>query len=65
MSAVLVLGRIAHEQTQRVEDFEDWLARWVAHVSDRGEYLKQVGAERMQSLGVKEHAYTAPADFGY
>jgi len=54
-----------HEQTRRVEDFEDWLARWVAHVSDRGEYLKQVGAERMQSLGVKEHAYTAPADFGY
>jgi glutaconate CoA-transferase subunit A len=53
-----------HEQTRRVEDFEDWLARWVVHVSDRGEYLKQVGAERMQSLGVKEHAYTAPADFG-
>jgi glutaconate CoA-transferase, subunit A len=54
-----------HEQTRRVEDFEDWLARWVVHVSDRGEYLKQVGAERMQSLGVKEHAYSAPADFGY
>jgi glutaconate CoA-transferase subunit A len=54
-----------HEQTRRVEDFEDWLARWVVYVSDRGEYLKQVGAERMQSLGVKEHAYTAPADFGY
>ena len=54
-----------HEQTRRVEDFEDWLARWVVHVSDRGEYLKQVGAERIQSLGVKEHAYTAPADFGY
>lgn len=54
-----------HEQTRRVEDFEDWLARWVVHVSDRGEYLKQIGAERIQSLGVKEHAYTAPADFGY
>jgi len=54
-----------HEQTRRVEDFEDWLARWVVHVSDRGEYLKQVGAERIQSLGVKEHAYTATADFGY
>ncbi len=54
-----------HEQTRRVEDFEDWLTRWVLNVSDRSEYLKQVGAERMQSLGVKEHAYTAPADFGY
>jgi glutaconate CoA-transferase, subunit A len=54
-----------HEQTRRVEDFEDWLARWVVHVTNRGEYLKQVGAERIQSLRVKEHAYTAPADFGY
>src|SRR6202522_1136746 len=54
-----------HEQTRRVEDFEDWLARGGGHASDRGEYLTQVGAERIQSLGVKEHAYTAPADFGY
>jgi glutaconate CoA-transferase, subunit A len=54
-----------HEQTRRVEDFEDWLARWVAGASDRGEYLKQLGAERVQTLGVKEHSYSAPADFGY
>jgi glutaconate CoA-transferase, subunit A len=54
-----------HEQTRRVEDFEDWLAQWVVHVSDRREYLKQLGAARVQSLGVKEHAYSAPADFGY
>ncbi len=54
-----------HEQTRRVEDFQDWLARWVARVGDRGEYLKQIGAERMQNLEVKEHAYTVPADFGY
>ena len=54
-----------HEQTRRVQGFEEWLAQWVAHVGDRGEYLKQVGAAQMQSLGVKEHAYTVPADFGY
>jgi glutaconate CoA-transferase subunit A len=54
-----------HEQTRRVEDFEDWLARWVVHMSNRGEYLKLVGAERMQTLGVNEHAYSAPVDFGY
>jgi glutaconate CoA-transferase, subunit A len=54
-----------HEQTRRVEDFEDWLAQWVVHVSDRSEYLEQVGASQMQTLGVKEHAYSAPADFGY
>jgi glutaconate CoA-transferase, subunit A len=54
-----------HEQTRRAEDFEDWLAQWVMRVSDRSEYLKQVGASQMQNLGVKDHAYTVPADFGY
>jgi glutaconate CoA-transferase, subunit A len=54
-----------HEQTRRAEDFEDWLAQWVMRVSDRSEYLKQVGAAQMQSLGVKDHAYTVPADYGY
>ena len=54
-----------HEQTRRAEDFEDWLARWVMRVSDRSEYLKQIGEAQMQSLGVKDHAYTVPADFGY
>jgi glutaconate CoA-transferase, subunit A len=54
-----------HEQTRRVEDFEDWLARWVVRPKDRGEYLKQLGTPRAQSLEVKEHAYTVPADFGY
>ena len=54
-----------HEQTRRAEDFEDWLAQWVVRVSDRGEYLKRLGAERVQTLRVKEHAFGAPADFGY
>ena len=54
-----------HEQTRRLEDFEDWLAHWVVHVTDRKEYWKQLGAGRVESLAVKEHAYSAPADFGY
>jgi glutaconate CoA-transferase, subunit A len=54
-----------HEQTWRLEDFEVWLAHWVLHVADRQEYLKQLGAARVESLAVKEHAYSAPADFGY
>jgi glutaconate CoA-transferase subunit A len=54
-----------HEQTRRAEDFEDWLAQWVMRVSDRSEYLKQVGAAQMQNLEVKDHAYTVPADYGY
>jgi glutaconate CoA-transferase subunit A len=54
-----------HEQTRRVEDFEDWLSQWVVRVNDRAEYLNRLGAPRIQNLGVKEHAYSAPADFGY
>jgi glutaconate CoA-transferase, subunit A len=54
-----------HEQTRRLEDFEDWLAHWVVHLTDRQEYWKQLGAGRVESLAVKEHAYSAPADFGY
>jgi glutaconate CoA-transferase, subunit A len=54
-----------HEQTRRLEDFEDWLAHWVVQVSDRQEYSKLLGADRVQSLAVKEHAFCAPADFGY
>src|SRR6202046_5160148 len=54
-----------HEQTRRVEDFEDWLSRWVVPVSDRAEYLRRLGTARIENLGVKEHAYTVPADFGY
>jgi glutaconate CoA-transferase, subunit A len=54
-----------HEQTRRLEDFEDWLAHWVVQVTDRREYCKQLGAGRVESLAVREHAFSAPADFGY
>src|ERR1700735_4840345 len=54
-----------HEQTRRLEDFEDWLARWIMHVTDRTEYWKHLGASRVEALAVKEQAFSAPADFGY
>ncbi|MGB8441243.1 MAG: CoA-transferase [Candidatus Acidiferrales bacterium] len=54
-----------HEQTRRLEDFEDWLAHWIVQVSDRQQYRKLLGAERLESLAVQEHAFSAPADFGY
>jgi glutaconate CoA-transferase, subunit A len=54
-----------HEQTRRLEDFEDWLAHWVVQVTDRQGYCKQLGAGRVESLAVREHAFSAPADFGY
>jgi glutaconate CoA-transferase subunit A len=54
-----------HEQSRRLEDFEKWLEHWVVRTTDRSEYMKQLGAARIDSLAVREHALSAPADFGY
>jgi glutaconate CoA-transferase subunit A len=54
-----------HEQSRRIEDFEEWLSHWVLRTADRREYWKQLGAARTDALAVKEHSFSAPADFGY
>jgi glutaconate CoA-transferase subunit A len=54
-----------HEQTRELKDFEDWLARWVLQVPGRKEYMNRLAAGRIEPLRVKEHAFSAPADFGY
>ncbi len=54
-----------HEQTRSLEDFDAWLTQWVVRPANRQEYLAQLGSDRSQGLGVKEHAYSAVADFGY
>jgi glutaconate CoA-transferase subunit A len=54
-----------HEHSRKLADFEKWLERWVLGVADREEYLKLLDAGRWSSLAVREHAYAAPADFGY
>ena len=54
-----------HEQTRQLEEFEKWLTRWVVRMPGRAEYLKELGASRFAGLGVKGHAFSIPADFGY
>jgi len=54
-----------HEQSRKLEDFDHWLKHWVTGVANRQEYLHKVGSARFESLGVREHALSAPADFGY
>jgi len=54
-----------HQQTKTSADTEAWLQRWVYGVADRQMYVEQLGASRVEALGVKRHAYAAPADFGY
>lgn len=54
-----------HTRTRTVEGFEDWLKEWVLSIPDRAAYLNKLGAERKNSLEVKEHRYAAPVDYGY
>jgi glutaconate CoA-transferase, subunit A len=54
-----------HEQTKTKPDSDAWLERWVYGVADRREYVNQLGGCRVDDFAVKQHAYAAPADFGY
>ncbi len=54
-----------HERTRTVEGFQDWLNEWVLAVPTRADYVKKLGEERIKSLGLKEHRYAAPIDYGY
>ncbi len=54
-----------HEQTKTRADNEAWLDRWVYGVADRKAYLNQLGACRLEELGVKRHAYAEKTDYGY
>lgn len=54
-----------HKETRSPEASADWLKRWVLDISDRSAYLKQLSAERVDSLKVKNSHPAAPAEFGY
>lgn len=54
-----------HEQSRQREDFERWLEYWVLKVPSRAEYIMQLGNSRIADLKVREHAFAAPADFGF
>jgi len=54
-----------HGQTKTPEATDEWLQKWVFGVRDHAEYVNQLGTERVEKLSVKQHAYAAPADFGY
>jgi glutaconate CoA-transferase, subunit A len=49
------------DRSRTAEGFAAWLDRWVAAVSDRAAYLKQIDVE---SLRIHHHRYSAPADYG-
>ncbi|HLH63763.1 MAG TPA: CoA-transferase [Ktedonobacteraceae bacterium] len=54
-----------HTRTRTVEGYAAWLEDWVLNTPNRAAYLARLGEERVRSLGVKEHRYAAPVDYGY
>jgi glutaconate CoA-transferase, subunit A len=54
-----------HERSRTAEGFQVWLAEWVTGPAGRAKYLAKLGEARRESLAVKTHAFSAPADFGY
>ncbi len=54
-----------HTETKTQADFDAWAGRWIRGVPDRAAYARQLGEQRLAALGVKQHAYAAPADYGY
>ncbi len=54
-----------HTRTRTTEGFQQWLDEWVLNMPDRDTYVAKVGEERLHRLGVKEHRYAAPVDYGY
>jgi glutaconate CoA-transferase, subunit A len=54
-----------HEQSRKQEDFERWVENWILKVPSRAGYLNQLGDTRIAGLRIREHAFTAPADFGF
>jgi glutaconate CoA-transferase subunit A len=54
-----------HEQTKTKAGSDAWLQRWIYGAEDRRAYMNQLGACRVEELGVKQHAYAAQVDFGY
>jgi len=54
-----------HKRTRATEGFQNWLDEWVLNMPNRDAYVMKLGEERVQNLGVREHLYAAPVDYGY
>lgn len=54
-----------HAETKTQTEFAAWAGNWVTGVADRAAYVEQLGKERVDELGVKQHAYAVKTDYGY
>ena len=54
-----------HTRTRTADGYAAWLQEWVLDIPNRAAYVSKLGAERIHGLGVKEHRYAMPVDYGY
>jgi glutaconate CoA-transferase subunit A len=54
-----------HLETRTAEGFAAWAKKWVLDLPDRAAYLRALGSERLAALGVRQHRWAAPVDYGY
>lgn len=54
-----------HLATRTVEGFAAWAKDWIFDRPDRRAYLEKLGPSRVAGLGVRQHRWAAPVDYGY
>ena len=54
-----------HAETKTQAEFAAWAGKWVHGVKDRVAYAELLGKDRVDELGVKQHAYAMKTDYGY
>ncbi len=54
-----------HLETRAVEGYAAWAKRWIFDLPDRRAYVEQLGADRVAALGLRQHRWAAPVDYGY
>lgn len=52
-------------ESQTLEQFVAWQARWVDGVRNRDDYLALLGQQRIASLALTHHALSEAVDYGY
>lgn len=53
------------DQSRSPEAYQAWKAEWVDNIQSTQDYLNKLGPERMQALGLTQHLFSEPVDYGY
>ena len=54
-----------HLATRTVEGFAGWAQQWILDLPSRTAYLEKLGSIRVADLGIRQHRWAAPVDYGY